>query len=246
MDGERFDRLTVAWAGGVGRRSALRGAVGAVIAGTRPASGRRRAAASAGVAACTASSCPGVSAAARPGARRGRPNSPATTTQTTSAARRWRARFLRLAVKNNGCSPKAGAECPTGFTCVVNLGASPAGRCARPRRNAPRRAMGASTDSVSRPPATRRAPHSGPSPGRRRGSGPRQTCCDRCARLSGRDLDGPRSLRVGRSGSPSTPRGEMAVPRFRWTGFRPSTAPFRGPPSLGGKRELSRTIKVLG
>jgi hypothetical protein len=132
MDGSRFDRLTAAWAGPVGRRRALRGAAGAAIAGL--------------LAAAPGLAPPGAEAASRAKRRCRRKHGVFVSSGECRCASRCSTPQTRFPchdnpncfcgetlagegfcagiglVNSNGCSPEAGQECPSGFTCIVDRG----------------------------------------------------------------------------------------------------------------------------
>jgi hypothetical protein len=129
MDGKRFDRLTAAWGGRVGRRSALRGAAAAALAGLLAAPGLAPPEASAGprrrcrdkhgvfLPSGTCHCATRCSTLQTDFPCHGNENCFCGETLTGKGF----CAGIGL-VNSNGCSLEVGNECPPGFTCLVNRG----------------------------------------------------------------------------------------------------------------------------
>ena len=150
MDGKRFDRLTAAWVGRVGRRSALRGAAGVAVAGL--------------LAAAPGLVPPGASAGAKRRCHHkhgvflhsgechcaSRCSTPQTRFPCHQNANCFCGETLTGEgfcagiglINNNGCSPEAGQECPYGFTCVVNRGCVASGGTCTTKAQCPTESYG--------------------------------------------------------------------------------------------------------
>jgi hypothetical protein len=150
MDGERFDRITAAWAGRVGRRSALRTAAGALAAllAAAPLASPRADAANRARRRCRRKQGVFVATGECRCASRCQPlptDFPCHGNQNcfcgeAAAGGGFCGDFANIS--STGCSQEPGEACPTGFTCVVHRGCPASGGACTTKAQCPTASYG--------------------------------------------------------------------------------------------------------